>query len=190
MNKQQINTITTVLSVMEGAKLQNVRREGFTMLLELGDLFEREITVETENEKQEKKTLKIAPYTLHIDCDFRMICNSKVIIGRTDVYAPTSKHLENEDFDWGCFDWDTEEGNRFDELLPKYFSDDFSEYIIGKISVNKFGDLKIKFLNGFEFEAYIDTSGNDECWSFFETGNNGKPHLVVSGKGIEKDIED
>lgn len=145
--------------------------------------------VRNEDGEVSERKIMVGKYQLHIECNSRFVCGDRVVLAKYDLYSPTSQEAKNVDFDWDEFDWDVKGGNHFDELAANYFKPDLSEkFIVEKILVNKFGDLKISFTNGFALDVIIDTSLNDECWRFFEYGNI-ETHLIITGQGIDNDTE-
>jgi len=187
MNRQDIKFIQEKLSIILHQPLRYVIRGGGSIFISFGELIEKDTWDRDENgNKVNERKILIGKYNLHIECNSRFICGDKVIMGKWDVYQPTSEQEKNQDFDWNTFDWDIKGNNRYDELSSRYFSEDSPEFLVEKITVNKFGDLKIHLTNYFVLEIFIESSSNDECWRFFESGNSDKPHLVVSGQGIEE----
>ena len=71
--------------------------------------------------------------------------------------------------------------NRLDEMI----SSALTGFILQKIIVRRFGDLRILFSNGFELEVIVDLSGGGECWRFFKHGDG--DHLIITGQGLAVD---
>jgi hypothetical protein len=57
--------------------------------------------------------------------------------------------------------------------------------MVEKVSVNKFGDLKITLTNDFALDVFMDYS-EGECWRFFDMSVRDQAHLVILGQGIEQ----
>lgn len=185
MKKEYIKIISEALTRLNGEKLDKIMRAGSMADFGFGDFIEKEIHRYDENKKITSKIISVPRFALHIDCCFRLICGNKIVLSKSDMFQPTTE-IENEpDFDWDNFDWDVQRNNRFDEIANNYFGEESPNFIVKAITVNKWGDLKIKFENSFILETFTDSSGSEECWRFFESGS--EEHIVVSGQGLEND---
>ena len=162
MKKCEIELINKLLSKLVGQPLRKICRAAATVLMSYGD---------------------DDGYALHVDCSFRMTCGSRIVFAISDMFLTSTKLIEEDDFDWGSFEWDVIGNNRFDERVKKYFYDEPFGFIVKKISVSKLGDLAISFENGFELELFA--SGLEENWRFFECGDTDY-HLVIAGGKIER----
>lgn len=186
MNQAERKIILETLSILVGKRLNWIGRAAAMASLGFGDpvLMERIVRKEDGTFGTEKQM--IPPYALHIDGIYRLICGEQVFLGKGDVFEPASGQQNKEDFDWESFEWDIIGNNRYDEIGEKLLETSSPPLIVEKVSVNRLGDLSIHLTNGFKLEALIDTSGEEECWRFFEVGNEDSPHLVVTGQGIEE----
>ena len=136
--------------------------------------------------KQFEEVCRRLKLTLYIECSSRFRCRGKIILAKSDLYCPTHEQQEREDFDWLKFDWATQGNNIYDGLLLKHFSTGTSKFVVEKVTVGKFADLKINFTNGLILEVFVETSGHDECWRFFEADRIDQEHLVITGQDIEE----
>ncbi len=93
------------------------------------------------------------------------------------MFRPNSQ-IQKENFDEDNFQWDAEGNNKFDEQKNSFNDMDL---LVQDIIINEIGDLKIVLSNDFCIEVFIDTNEDEECWRFFEVGNNEKPHFVITG---------
>lgn len=185
MKKCDIDLISNKLSVLINQPLCSVSRGGGSIFIGFGELVEKDCWYLTEDKKAALKKQLVGKYALHIECGSRFICGDEIIIAKRDMFMPNSEIYNQPDFDWDNFNWDVKGNNYFDELAKQYLSTDSYGFIVNKITVNMFGDLKICFENKFVLELFADISGGEECWRFFEADSEG--HLVVSGQGIERD---
>ena len=121
--------------------------------------------------------MKLSRYEIHCQCAWRLLDPSgKMIVAFDDVYRPPS-HIEwSEDF---C--WDIKGGNLFDEKIED-FNKRCEEFHIEKAEVLKCRDLRIEFDNGVVFEAFADSSVN-ENWRVFQRSPR-SIHLVCDGNQL------
>jgi len=185
MNKQDIKFIQEKLSVIINQPLRSVSRGGGSIFVDFGELIEKDSwDLDEYGEVVNAGKIIVGKYALHIECCSRFICGDKVVMGKRDIYWPTSEQEKDADFDWDNHDWDIKGNNRYDELAAQYFSEDSPKFIVEKILVNNVGDLKIYLTNDFVLEIFADSTDDDEYWRFFELGNKDQEHLVVTGQGI------
>lgn len=183
MIQSHIDEIKEKLSVLCNQKLEHFIRASSVADIGFGELIEKNIRAFDENKNIITKTITVPKYSLHIDCNFRLVCGNEIIVARGDIFQPSNKIVADPDFIYEEFNWDIIGNNRFDEIIKQYFIDGNMVFTVKKIVVNKFGDLKIYFENNFLLEVSSDISGNEECYRFFE--QKSENHLVVSGIGIE-----
>jgi len=126
-----------------------------------------------------KNHKNVAKYALHLQCDFRIIDSEKIILGSSDIYEPNSITEWTENFNW-----DISGANLYDEIA-KTISGIYKteQIIVTKISADNYGDIKIEISNGYIIEIFLSSSSKEECWRFFESGNNDS-HFVITGKGV------
>jgi hypothetical protein len=161
----------SILNVLKGAKLLKLTRAAQMPCFQFSD------------------ALSGSPkFQLHIQCSFRFVSKEKVVVASSDVYQPNSSYEVNNDFDFENFEWDIVGQNRFDEIVKNIITPNMDFFIIESIELSAFGDLRIYFSNDFVLDVYIDTSGSEECWRFFNKTNS-NAHLVITGLGIE-DFDD
>ena len=129
----------------------------------------------------------IGKYALHSECGMRVTCGKEILFAKSDIFIPSSELRNKEGFKRNDFDWDVLGNNYFDEMLVEYITKEPFEFTVKKIEVNKFGDLKIIFMNNFAFEYFLDRT--DENWRFFEHSNLDS-HLVIAGNEIEPEEEE
>ena len=185
MKKEHLQTIREALTQLHGEKLQQVTRAGSMASFGFGAYVEKQVHRYNENRVLMAKTITAPQLALHIDCSFRLTCGVDILVSKGDMFQPASIVESEQDFDWDCFDWDVQGKNRFDEAVSRYFCEALGDFVVAKAAIGKWGDLKITFANGFVLETFTDSSGNEECWRFFEIG--AETHVVVSGQGLVQD---
>lgn len=127
----------------------------------------------------------VSEYSLHIQCAFRLWHpeKPKFRIARDDIYEPCGGGEPPDNFYW-----DVQDGNFYDEKakILRQHLEQINDMIVAAIDVNTLYDLKITFENGFLLETFCDCfSKETELWRLFNPYTD-KPHLVVTGTGIEK----
>jgi hypothetical protein len=157
----------------------------------LGDLVDVDDNVQDDNRKF-VPIRKLPRFAVHVDGRFRMTCGDEIILSKDDMFNPSSKKENEPDFDWDKWatdeidGWDIRGNNRYDEICNNYFSNELFDFIVQKVTVSRWGDLKIEFENGFALETFVDVSLDDECWRFFVT-NTSDSHIVITGQGLSAD---
>lgn len=118
---------------------------------------------------------EVAEYALHVQCPWRLMDISKIIVGSYDKYIPNSKIEYSDEFDW-----DIEGANLCDEILKKLFELHPSKLVVKSVKLDQFGELEISFSDNYVLDIMPDTSTDDEVWRFFQNGVE-KKHLVATG---------
>lgn len=163
-------------------------------------LFERNIILEQLEKMKNADNIKIGraanliwiafkskndgEYALHLQTFFRFCDSEKVLIADGDKYKPISLIEDAPAFSVENFEWDKQGNNLFDEWISKHQSTLLNKLIVKEVNVNPYGDLEIIFSQNITLTVLLDTTSTDECWRFFEFHSK-KPHLVVTGEGIQ-----
>jgi hypothetical protein len=132
VNKQDIKYIQEKLSVLVDQPLRHISRGGGSIFIGFGELVKHDAMYFTESGKASRKKEMISRYALHIECSSRFVCGDKIVMAKYEVYQPTSEQTANADFDWDSFNWDVRGGNRYDELVSKYFTAIYGRESFGK----------------------------------------------------------
>ncbi|MEG1442034.1 MAG: hypothetical protein RSC29_05170, partial [Oscillospiraceae bacterium] len=106
MNNKAIKSIQERFSVLINQPLQHISRGGGSIFVEFGDLIEKNSLYRTDDGKATIKKELAGKYALHVECNSRFVLGNKVILGKYDLYKPTSEKAKTPDFDWDSFDWD------------------------------------------------------------------------------------
>jgi len=80
------------------------------------------------------------------------------------------------------FEGDKKENNLFDEKAKELNNQQCAIYV-SKVNFNQYGDIEIKFSNGFVFSSFMNISLNEEGWRFFKS-NAEEEHIIGTGVGI------
>ncbi|MBQ8371352.1 MAG: hypothetical protein IJX38_00220 [Clostridia bacterium] len=107
---------------------------------------------------------------LHIQCFFRIVSGSTVLVSSDDMYECRS-NVDPDDFEW-----DAPGQSLYDEcILEKHKEILFSSAIISA-EKNSIGDLVIRFENCLELQAFVNSTTEDcEMYRIFDE----KEHFVV-----------
>ena len=128
------------------------------------------------------------PYTLRIQCYYRLTEQGRTILARNDVYQPSEAMWSmwramgyEEDYIPEDFHSDDEGCNRLDEAIER-LNKDLDGLTVKTAMLNQLGDLTMVFQCGATLTVMADTSGGEECWRLFE---DDAEHLVVYADGAE-----
>jgi hypothetical protein len=151
----------------------------WSRVLDMADIgFGRTVTRQTRRGPQEK-----SEYALHIQCDWRVVRDGRVLVGYVDFHRPPLGFEGSED----DFKPRDAKRNRQDDLIEAVLAHHEGPHIVQTVEGSSTGDLKVWFddhclLETFVWSAQID-GDPDEHWRFFETGAD--RHFVVVGGGIQ-----
>ena len=128
------------------------------------------------------KGIELTRYEVHCQCAWRLLAPSgKIIVASDDIYRVPSYVEWSKDFRW-----DGEDGNLFDEKIAD-FNERCGEFHIEKAEVLNCHDLRIEFDNGVVFEAFADSSV-DENWRVMQRSPR-SIHLVCCGNQLRTDAD-
>lgn len=185
MTTKNLHQIREALSPLIGQPLLKITRAADTICLHLGNLIEKRCAVRGADGCFTVAPALVGEYALHVICCFRLSCGTSIVAAKSDLYQPSAaaraefgEELPEE------YDYDVIGHNRLDEIISSALTD-LTDFIIQKIIVRRFGDLRIIFSNGFELEVIVDLSGGEECWRFFKHGD--EDHLIITGHGLAVD---
>lgn len=192
MDKKQINHINKIMAPIMKEPLQKITRAADLICFQFGDLVKTAMPIRNSDGKLVPGEGFVGKYALQVACYGRLTCGSMIVFAKGDLYQPSSDALaklglQAEDTLPDDFDYDIIGNNRLDEIISAKF-DSIKDIEVENVTINRLGDLHIKFSNGFEFQALIDVSGPEECWRFFISGTD--EHLVVTGEGLEIDNQE
>lgn len=127
------------------------------------------------------KEKHVGTYSLHVQCPWRIINpeKRKVLLGSLDFYAPSTRRLAAEDFDYNHFDWDVQGENLFDEKAQEWFAG-LEHVTVVAARMNRFGDARIDLSNGDRIEIFVMATDDGECWRLFLSAKS-TTQLVIYG---------
>ena len=128
------------------------------------------------------KGAELSRYEIHCQCAWRLLGQSgKILVASDDIYRPPTNTEWTEDFHWNG-----EDGNLFDEKIA-IFNERYKKFHIKTAEILKSRDLVLEFDNGIVFEAFADSSF-DENWRVFQRSPK-SIHLVCSGNVLRTDTD-
>ena len=105
-------------------------------------------------------------FSLHLQTQWRFLFQNKIILGSRDIYKPYSADAD-DGWDYIPTGRPDDEGSVFD-IVSKEVSTTLQGQHIVDCSVSPVGDIRIVFSNGYEFEAFIPSSIQDEEWRLID----------------------
>jgi len=201
MKAEDLAIIKNRLQVLPGLPLRCVRRlDGFVnevLCLDLGELVVcgTQLRIYKDDDEKIKAGKKpVGEYTLALSSAYRITYGDEIVLARYDHFFPSTEIVEKAKAEGRVADWEDDNfdkvgNNKLDEVIFSRFQS-LDSFVVESIDVNQFGDLVLKFANGFTLEAFSDCSqGEYERWRFWREGD--ATDLVITGAGIEpQDDED
>ena len=192
MDKKQLASLHHALEALIDAPLNAVTRSADALCLSLGAIIPCSGVIRDACGKLVSAEVDRSIFALEISCCYRMTCGNSMILAKNDLYQPAHAIQEQwalegievipEDFDCEAIDH-----NRLDERIREFFSD-CKGIRVSSVKINPFGDLKLRFSNGFMLTTMSDVSGAEECWRFFRRDT--QQHIVVTGSDLDLDEVD
>lgn len=137
------------LKQIHNAKLGSITRAGSMADFGFGDLIEKKTRAFDENRQIIIQKTTVPKFALHIDGRFRLSLGDAIILAKDDMFEPSDASLANPDFNMEHFDWDSQGNNRYDVVCATLRDHDLHDFVALSTHVNRLGDLKIQFSNGF-----------------------------------------
>lgn len=132
---------------------------------------EKVVTIDRKGHKNLK-----GKYALNIQCSWRLINDSRIIVASKDIYIPKSGLKDDE------FEWEKLGENRFDEKISEFKTIALaSNTVVSQIYADEIGGLIIIFDSGIRLELFPDDSLEDEFWRFIIYGDKSE-HFIVFEK--------
>ena len=195
MKKEDLAIVSEALNRLKGEKLRYINRAGSMGDFGFGDDIEKNAYRHNEHMELVPTSVNSPKFAVHIDGRFRMTCGDEIILSKNDMFNPSTKKESEPNFNWDTWatdendGWDVRDNNRYDEICSRYFNGELFEFTVKKVTVSKWGDLKIEFENGFALEIFVDASGDEECWCFFVV-NDMNSFVTITGQGLSVDIDE
>jgi hypothetical protein len=166
------NKVIDYLKILHNQPLYDIGRHGNVTCINIGEPVE--VDEYFMGEYAEKSAI-----VLLLECAWRIVDteNKQILLASDDVYEPKTDMVWTE-----TFNWDTPDGNLFDEKSKLWFQENKPLYI-ADFNIGRFGDLYLTFSNGHKLSTLTDTSNKLECWRVFEC-NSKNDHLVLFGTGF------
>ena len=123
----------------------------------------------------------VSQYALHLQCNWRVVREGRIIIGSEDVYYPPAGIAEED------FDRRNAELTRRDELVDAFIGHRAEPHVVVSVDSFSTGDFRLGFDDGCALATFIgraqDRANDREHWRFFVTG--AARHFVVRAAGVD-----
>lgn len=122
----------------------------------------------------------IGEFGLHVQCEWRMIKASKMLVASNDLYEPMRGQKFSEDFNY-------EEGNLRDTDFRALIAE--NDLVVESIEVDEIGGLIVHLSDNFQLQLIpLNTSRTEynEYWRLLNNTNEKAKHFVIGVNGIEK----
>jgi hypothetical protein len=128
------------------------------------------------------RTREVGTFALHVQCAWRVVGPSGIIVGSRDRYYPSqASGLDPLDPE---FKWDKPGMNLCDERLGRFFDGHQAEPLhVEAIQADEAGSVQV-VLGNYMLEVFPDHSQSDEHWRLFQPYTDSLP-FVLTGLGIE-----
>jgi hypothetical protein len=169
--------IESALGVLIGRRLESSGRAGDLQWFSFGILSE-------VSKGSGTGTREIGEYSLHVQCQWRILSPTGIVVGADDIYFPRGADPYSEPPD---FDYQVTGSNRRDEKITA-FNDLLRQLsiLVRQILADHLGSLRLTMSEHYTLEIFPSNTLKDEYWRFFIPGASAEvPHFVVTGLGIE-----
>ena len=189
---KHIKEAEEVISSIIGLQLVSMRRTAHVNIYEFGELDgitfkegEEGINIRDSRSGEITRVFKkTGKFMLTSICTMRFIKSDKIYLTGQDFYIPKESEMSKEGFNLDDFNW-YEDESLFEETIERHFKDGYNGYIVTEAKVRDFGDLTIKFENGFEIQIIADSTEYGENWSFLDhNALEEEDGFTVHGNGI------
>jgi hypothetical protein len=125
---------------------------------------------------------EVGSYALHVQCAWRIIGSSEIIVASRDRYYPAGDPTQ----DPPDFEWSKSGANRCDERMETFLSNrDHAPLLVESVQADLIGGFRLFMGEGYALEVFPDDSVGDELWRLFQPYTEAD-HFVVTGRGIEE----
>jgi hypothetical protein len=167
------NQIEQALSVLIGLPLQHAGRAADMEMFHFGDL---------QSVAGRHGTVMVGEYRLHVQCVWRIVGDTGIIVASKDRYYPAGDPYADED----DFDWSAQRVNRCDERITAFFKEqDGTHFLVEAVAADNVGGVRLQLSGGFLLDIFPDDSLEGEYWRLVPRAP-AITHFVVTGQGIEE----
>ena len=114
-------------------------------------------------------------YSLHLQVQWRLIHNNKILLGSRDIYKPYSATVDESEWDYSLTGRPDDESSLFD-VVSKQLTKNLLGHYVTQCEQSPFGDIRITFSNDYVFEIFIPASYQDEEWRLIDFSTD--EHLI------------
>ncbi len=135
------------------------------------------------------KPYEVGTYALHVQCAWHLAEAQRILAASGDLYYASDVNKAMSNYDGEVYAGPKAKSTRLDERLLRFFQQhEQTPLLVQAIRADDPGGLTIELSDHHRLAVFPDTSLDEECWRFFQTGVD-LPHFVVTGQGIEDQEE-
>lgn len=116
---------------------------------------------------------KVGDYALHVQCAWRITHQSRILVGKDDLYYPAEGIDSNRDFQW-----DSPGANRQDKLLKELFAQRHQALLVQRLEVGDAASLSLIFGSELRLDIFPDGTAREEHWRLFRPYTD-EAHFIV-----------
>lgn len=125
-------------------------------------------------------------YSLHITCEWRIVGPEGIVTGTNDKYFRAGEQWS----DLSDFDDNVSGSSRLDERRTRFMEErKGNPLVVEGVSADNVGSFRLLFSDGYHLDVMPFHTVPYEHWRLFRPGDLDS-HFVVTGEGIEDDLED
>jgi len=159
---------TEICKAIVGEKLQHIHRSLDLISIGFGDV--------TQTINRRGESVSKAMYYIHIQCPFRFVNSTGVVVGDCNLFEPFTGH--------DAVDLNEKNTSLFDSIVSKK-NDELCGGTVLDVKVNERGDITIELTNVC-IEVFVTANTDTEEWRFFRSGLVGLD-VIVCGTGFDFD---
>jgi hypothetical protein len=129
--------------------------------------------------------VRIPDWSLHIQCPWRLLEASHLVVGGSDLYFPASPEPQPDNL---AFDWERNP-SRLSDTLKTFIERTRPPLFVGAVEIDSVGGLQIMLSGSYRLEAFPDASQPDtEHWRLLLNAVAGNDHFVCSSDGFAREF--
>jgi hypothetical protein len=124
----------------------------------------------------------IGDYGLHLQCPWRIVGPGGIEVGSADLYYSAG----DPDQEPADFQWDKPGANRRDERMNRIFAERREQPLfVETVAADTVAGFVLTLTEGLTLEVFPNDSFSEEHWRLLNNIDPGRPHFVVSSRGVD-----